>query len=296
MVNSMTGFAAATGAHDGYQWAWELRSVNTKGLDMRLRVPDWIAGLEQALRRAVQGQVKRGNITLNLRLTRDSEGEAPAIDMAALRQTLAALAVIEDQAADAGLSLQNATAADILNQRGVLQAGPVQDASSDLLKVLLADFTPLIDAFNAMRASEGAALLTILQDNLAQLEGLVTAAAHEAELRRDDMAATLRQNLARILDNTDGADPDRVAQELALIAVKTDVTEEIDRLGAHIEAARALMATDGPIGRKFDFLMQEFNREANTLCSKSQSTALTRVGLDLKAAIDQMREQVQNVE
>ncbi len=129
-----------------------------------------------------------------------------------------------------------------------------------------------------------------------RIETLTSEAADLAEARKDQMAEKLRENLARVLDNTEGADPDRVAQELALIAVKTDVTEEIDRLRAHVAAARALLAEAGAVGRKLDFLTQEFNREANTLCSKAQSAELTRVGLDLKAIIDQMREQVQNVE
>ncbi|HDR29098.1 endoribonuclease YicC domain-containing protein, partial [Rhodovulum sp.] len=161
---------------------------------------------------------------------------------------------------------------------------------------LLADLDRLIDDFTAMRAAEGAALEALLRDQLAQIADLVKDAARAAEARREHMAESLRANLARVLDNSEGADPDRVAQELAMIAVKSDVREELDRLSAHVEAARALLDADGPIGRKLDFLMQEFNREANTLCSKSQSTPLTRIGLDLKHVIDQMREQVQNVE
>ena len=133
-------------------------------------------------------------------------------------------------------------------------------------------------------------------EQLDQVARLTDEAAALAETRKAEVAATLKQNLARVLDNTDGADPDRVAQELALLAVKADVTEEIDRLHTHVNAARALLIEAGAVGRKLDFLMQEFNREANTLCSKAQNSDLTRVGLELKALIDQMREQVQNVE
>ena len=147
-----------------------------------------------------------------------------------------------------------------------------------------------------MREEEGTALARILGDQLTMVEALVAQAAELAEARRGLMAETLRANLARVMENADGADPDRVAQELALIAVKSDVTEEIDRLRAHVAAARALLDKGGPVGRKLDFLMQEFNREANTLCSKAQNSELTAVGLDLKAVIDQMREQVQNIE
>jgi uncharacterized protein (TIGR00255 family) len=147
-----------------------------------------------------------------------------------------------------------------------------------------------------MRLAEGAALVRVLSGQLDAIEALTAEAAIVAEARKKKVATTLSRNLALVLENTDGADPDRVAQELALLAVKADVTEEIDRLTAHVAAARDLLIEAVAVGRKMDFLMQEFNREANTLCSKAQNTELTRIGLALKALIDQMREQVQNVE
>ena len=162
--------------------------------------------------------------------------------------------------------------------------------------MLLAQAQDLIAAFNTMRENEGTQLEQLLQTQLTEIETLMQTAATQAEARKDDMAQTLRRNLARVLDHAEGADESRVAQELAMIAVKADVTEEIDRLRAHIAVARDLIGQGGPVGRKLDFLMQEFNREANTLCSKAQSTDLTSTGLALKAVIDQMREQVQNVE
>ena len=161
---------------------------------------------------------------------------------------------------------------------------------------VLAGLPELLRGFNAMRAHEGAALAAVLEGQLASIEALVVDAGAAVEARREAQAEALRVALARVLDNTEGADPDRVAQELALIAVKSDVREEIDRLGAHVAQARSLIAETGPCGRKLDFLMQEFNREANTLCAKSQFQELTRVGLEIKAVVDQMREQVQNVE
>ena len=165
-----------------------------------------------------------------------------------------------------------------------------------LLAVLLEEFPKLLADFDAMRAAEGAALQQVMQAQLSEVETLTAEAATLAQARKGEMAEILKRNLARVLDNTDGADEARLAQELALIAVKSDITEEIDRLAAHVTAARDLLAQGGPVGRKLDFLMQEFNREANTLCSKAQSKDLTTVGLALKAVIDQMREQVQNVE
>jgi uncharacterized protein (TIGR00255 family) len=160
----------------------------------------------------------------------------------------------------------------------------------------MADLPPLLEAFSTARAAEGAALAAVLGAQIDLIAALTADAAIEAALRREAMGQTLRDSLDRVLANTAGLDETRLAQELALIAVKADVTEELDRLTAHIAAARALLADPGPVGRRFDFLTQEFNREANTLCSKAQSIALTRIGLDLKTVMDQMREQVQNVE
>ena len=180
--------------------------------------------------------------------------------------------------------------------RGVLEQATTVDDVAALCATLLAEFPGALADFNDMRAREGAALAQVLEAQLTQVAELTTQAAALAETRKDEMAQTLQRNLSRVLDNAEGVDADRLAQELALIAVKSDITEEIDRLRAHVDAARALLAQDGAVGRKLDFLMQEFNREANTLCAKAQNTALTQIGLALKAVIDQMREQVQNVE
>jgi len=296
MVNSMTGFASLKGEQAPYSWAWELRSVNAKGLDIRLRLPDWIEGLEPLVRTALARSAARGNVSLTLRVTRDETAMPLAINDAQLARVLDALAHIENRAAAADLTLVHSTAADVLAQRGVLETQAGDEDTSALLAALGTDLAPLIDDFTATRAAEGAALGKVLTGQVDAIDAQVKDAVAAAEARKPKLAETLRENLARVLDNTDGADEGRVAQELAVIAVKTDVTEELDRLGAHIAAARDLLRTDGPVGRKLDFLMQEFMREANTLCSKSQSAELTRIGLDLKVTIDQMREQVQNVE
>ncbi|WP_299369571.1 YicC/YloC family endoribonuclease [uncultured Tateyamaria sp.] len=292
----MTGFAAATGGADPFRWNWDIRSVNGKGLDLRLRMPDWIEGLEAAVRPQVAAHAKRGNITLSLRVSRDDAAAVSALNTAQMKAAVASLLAIEAEAMEMGLSLAPARASDIAMMRGVMEQSTMQDDPAPLRKALLSELPALLDAFDAMRCEEGAALLTVLLGQLDEIEALTKEAAALAEARKDEVATTLKRNLARVLDNTDGADPDRVAQELALLAVKADVTEEIDRLHAHLQAARALLTDGGPVGRKLDFLMQEFNREANTLCSKAQNAELTRVGLALKALIDQMREQVQNVE
>ncbi|MCB1363633.1 MAG: YicC family protein [Rhodobacteraceae bacterium] len=296
MIRSMTAFASARGEHESYSWAWELRSVNGKGLDLRLRVPDWLEGLEAALRAELTKSVVRGNVTLTLRLTRSEQTGALALNPAALSSVLDALAQVESEALERGMTLAPSRASDLLVLRGVLEAGTGDEDTAALIARLKAEFGALVRGFLKMRGEEGAALARILGDQLDMVAALTADAAALAEARKDAMAETLRANLARVLDQAQGADPDRVAQELALIAVKSDVREEIDRLGAHVGAARALLDSGGAVGRKLDFLMQEFNREANTLCSKAQDSDLTAVGLDLKAVIDQMREQVQNIE
>lgn len=296
-IRSMTGFASGRGEHAPWSWAWEVRSVNARGLDLRLRLPDWLEGLEPALRDMLARAVTRGNVTLSLRVTRnESAAGALTLNRAALDGALEALAGIEAAAMERGITLAPSRAADLLALRGVLDAGAEPDDTAPLIAELRAQFAPLVSAFVRMRESEGTALAAVMDDHLNEIAALTGRAAELAELRKDAMADTLRTNLARVLDNADGADPDRVAQELAMLAVKSDVTEEIDRLQAHVAAARDLLAAGGAVGRKLDFLMQEFNREANTLCSKAQAGDLTAVGLDLKAVIDRMREQVQNIE
>jgi len=292
----MTGFASGQGRFGRFSWTWEMRSVNGKGLDLRMRLPDWIEGLEPALKADITPHIARGNVTLGLRVIRDDEAAQMALNPVQLDVILTAMAEVEAEAMERGLSLAPANATDILALRGVLDTAPVEDDTSGLAKAITKDFKDVFKRFLAMRRSEGKAMHALLSGHVDEIERLVGAATDLLDQRRDDMAMALRTAMQRVLENSDGVDEQRLSQELAMIAVKTDVTEEIDRLGAHIEAARLLLAAKEPIGRKLDFLSQEFNREANTLCSKAQSKALTGVGLDLKVVIDQMREQVQNVE
>ena len=297
MIVSMTGFAVRKGQGAGATWLWEMRSVNGKGLDLRLRLPDWIEGLEPLVRAEIGRRVQRGNVSLTLKVTRDSGAEPLRVNRAALESALSGLAAVTEAAAMRGLVLDPPSSAEVLALRGVLESGALEDEDTGPLRdALMADFPPLLAAIVAARSVEGAALAGILGDQVDLIAALTADAAVEAALRRATMAQSLRENMGRVLANAAGVDESRLAQELALIAVKADVTEEIDRLTAHVAAARSLLAEPGPVGRKIDFLTQEFNREANTLCSKAQSIALTRIGLDLKTVIDQMREQVQNVE
>ncbi|WP_289052986.1 YicC/YloC family endoribonuclease [uncultured Aliiroseovarius sp.] len=292
----MTGFAALKGHHGPHGWTWDIRAVNARGLDVRLRVPDWIEGLEGDVRKAVTGAVTRGNVSVALRVLRESDEGIVALNPAALARSLALLAEVSHAAEAKGLALAPPSAADITTMRGVLETRVSEDDTAPLRAALVAQLPELLASFNDMRAREGAALEAILTDQIDQIEALTAQATAAIDGRAEAQAEGLRTALMRVMDNTDGADADRVAQELALIAVKTDIREELDRLRAHVAAARGLLTGSEARGRKLDFLMQEFNREANTLCSKAQFAELTGIGLDLKAVIDQMREQVQNVE
>ncbi len=296
-IRSMTAFASAQGSSDQHSWNWELRSVNAKGLDIRLRVPDWLEGLENLTRSALSKALARGNVSLTLRITRteDSAGQVQ-VNAAVLKSVVTALGEAQSIAKQNRVEVRPASAAELLSFKGVLEQSAGDDDPAPLAAALSKELETLVAEFVQMREAEGAALAVILNTQLEEVAALTAQAAERAEERKAKMAETLTANLARVMDNADGADPDRVAQELALIAVKADVTEELDRLGAHVAAARDLLVKGGAVGRKLDFLMQEFNREANTLCSKAQHAGLTAVGLELKTVIDQMREQVQNIE
>lgn len=294
MTMSMTGFATAAGAAEGWRWSWELRSVNGRGLDLRLRLPDWIPGLEQALRARVRGRAARGSLTLSLRLSREAGGPG-GIDRAAIEAALAEIRAVEGIAAAEGRELSPVRATDILAMRPAAEL-PDEAGLAALREALLAHAeAELLPAFARTRVEEGRALDAILTARLDEIGDIVSRARHAAEARRAGQGAGLRAAIDRLGAEV-AVDPDRLAQEVALIWVRQDATEELDRLAAHLAAARDLVSGAGPKGRKLDFLMQEFNREANTLCAKAQDAALTALGLDLKTVIDQLREQVQNVE
>lgn len=292
----MTAFASRTGSDDLISWTWEMRSVNARGLDVKMRLPDGIEGLEAAVRAAVTARFSRGSIFVNLRLNREDSVQAMQLDEAQLDRVLSALDEVQERAFAMGVTLGQATAADVLAQRGVIVQGQPAKDTHGLRPRLLADLETLLGEFTAMRATEGAALEGVIRGQLDQIGALTEASKSAAADRRDAAKASLTAALRRVIDDVSEVEESRVAQELALLAVKSDVTEEIDRLLAHVAAARDLLDDEKAAGRRLDFLAQEFNREANTLCSKAGSTPLTAIGLDLKAVIDQMREQIQNVE
>lgn len=301
-LRSMTGFASREGTHAGLGWRWELRSVNARGLDIRWRGPEGRDALEPAMRAAAAERFARGAISINLRLTERPEAVAPrlALNPEAAGALLAAARALQGMADEAGLETAPLSLDALLAQKGVLErAEPVDDPERRKAEdaAILADGAAALEALAGMRAAEGAALEAVLSAQVDAIEALTREAAAAAAERAAAQGPLLRRRIAAVLETAgEGVDEGRLAQELALIAVKADVAEEIDRLGIHVAAARALIGGDAPAGRKFDFLTQEFNREANTLCSKADFAALTATGLELKTVIDRMREQVQNIE
>jgi uncharacterized protein (TIGR00255 family) len=297
-LSSMTGYADRAGGAAGLAWSWEARSVNGRGLDVRLRLPEGAEALDPVLRKALGAALARGSVTVSLRLGRGEAAAGPRLNPAMLEGALAAAASVHAAAAERGLAMTPVSAGEILGLRGLFEAeGDAGLAAPEAQAALAGDIPELIAGLAAARRAEGAALAAVIAAQLDAVAGLVAAARGEAEARAARSGSLLRERVAAVLEAAGhGVDEARLAQELALIAVKADVTEELDRLEAHLAAARALLAGGGAVGRKLDFLMQEFNREANTLCSKAQSAGLTAIGLEMKVAIDQMREQVQNVE
>lgn len=295
-MQSMTGFASREGVFENHSWAWDIRSVNGKGLDLRLRVPDWLSELEPLVRKEVAKVAARGNVSLGLKVHRGTDDVALGIDAVALAAVLDAASSVEAAARKAGLAVGTPTSLEILSWRGVLSAADSDEVSEGLINALKGDLGALLADFANARADEGAALKGILERQLDEFRALFEAARDVLPERRAEADAKFRAALDKILEDRDGIDEGRVAQEMAILAVKADVAEELDRLSAHIDAAAALIEETAPVGRKFDFLMQEFNREVNTLCSKSGHAGLTEIGLSMKVLIDQMREQVQNVE
>jgi len=295
-LQSMTGFAReAETLADGTSYAWELKSVNGRGLDLRLRLPGGLDALEPALRDAAARRLKRGNVQLGLALRAETRPSL-APDAAALDQ---AVRLAVELAQRLGAPPPRAEA--LLALPGVMRAEAAEASEEDELARragLLAAFDRALAGLVAARRAEGARLVAILTALLDDIVALCAVAAAEATTQPAQQRERWMESLAALLDENARAriPEERLAQEVAILASKSDVREELDRLAAHIAAARALVAAGEGAGRKLDFLVQEFVREANTLCSKSASVALTRTGLDLKAAIERLREQAANVE
>ena len=292
---SMTGFAENAGSHDGLRWRWEAKSVNSRSLDLRLRTPPGFDGLEPPARKLAGERFLRGAFQVSLTIEPREAERGLVVDAAALA---AAVRIAREVAAETGLA--PARVDGLLALRGVIVADepvvladPVARAHRDA--AILESLASALDKLVKERCSEGAKLAAVLSAQIDDVERLVGEASRLAATQPAALRARLDAQLKELLEGTPVSE-ERLAQEVALLALKADVREELDRLGAHVQDARGLIASGKGVGRKLDFLAQEFNREANTLCSKSTDIALTRTGLALKAVIDQLREQAQNVE
>ncbi|WP_232846693.1 YicC/YloC family endoribonuclease [Devosia beringensis] len=290
---SMTGYARATGAVQGASFTCEIKSVNSRGLDVRMRLPPGFDALESEIRQLISKMVSRGSITCNLAIEREGAGGHVRLNQQALDTVLAAIAELGSRLVAAPPSLDG-----ILALPGVLEQRdqPLTAAAEDSLGIAIMDAVSraLVDLVLARR-QEGNRIAIVLLDRLAEIEALIAQAETHPARSREVIMARLRQQIADLAVDVSLSE-DRLAQEALLLATKADIREELDRLAAHLASARQLIAGGGAVGRRLDFLSQEFNREANTLCSKSNAVELTAIGLDLKAAIDQLREQVQNIE
>ncbi len=291
----MTGFARAQGQHGPVTWIWELKSVNGRGLDLRFRLPPGFEALEVPARDAAAKALKRGNVNINLAVSRSTEAPQVRINEALLRQVAGVLA--ESHKNLPGFAPPGLDA--VLAVKGVVEViEDVEDEEQREARIgaALESFAEALRNMSGMRLTEGARLAEVLRAHLDEIQRLSQAAERTASARPEAMRERLKNLVESLLQASPALPEERLAQEAALLVGKADVREELDRLRAHVGAARDMLKDGGAIGRKLDFLCQELNREANTLCSKSSDVELTRIGLDLKAVIEQFREQVQNIE
>ncbi|KRB50298.1 hypothetical protein ASE04_17250 [Rhizobium sp. Root708] len=293
-LQSMTGFARREGTTGRWRWAWELRSVNGKGLDVRLRLPPGLDKLEADVRRFVGEQFSRGNMQVSLSVSTSENRLETVLN----QEALAAVLSLRDQLGGiidpAPLQLDT-----LLSIRGIIDFREPEDSED---AIVLRD-AEIMDGLKAalsdlclMRESEGSALARVLLDHVATIETLTQTVERDPSRSTAEIVAKLSAQVAMLMESAKTFDRDRLHAEAALLATKADLREEVDRLKAHVAAARDLLAKGGPVGRKLDFLAQEFNRESNTICSKSNAAAVTAAGIELKVVIDQFREQVQNLE
>jgi uncharacterized protein (TIGR00255 family) len=293
-VSSMTGFARTGGAHGELRWHWEIRSVNGKNLDLRCRLPQGYESLEAGVKAAAAAKFKRGNMQAVLDLPEHVLAGQVTINEALLDQLASAAARLAQKYGGGPPRIDQ-----LLGLRGVVEL--VDDESDDETRAtrdaaILASFQSCAEALQRARQDEGSRLASVIAAQVNRIAGLVVAARDCPARTPEAIRRRIGDQVARLAGTDAAVDPARLHQEALLIAVRADIQEELDRLFAHVEAAKALLASGDSIGRKFDFLSQEFNREANTLCSKSVDPAITAIGLELKSVIDQMREQVQNIE
>jgi uncharacterized protein (TIGR00255 family) len=293
-LSSMTGFARGHGVCGPYSWAWEVKSVNGKGLDLRLRLPPGWDAIEVAVRAIAAERFSRGSLQASLTVERASAVPVVRINTAVLDAVLTTLRQLASRTEVSPPSVDG-----LLGLKGVMEVGHAaedEEEKRSAESAIIAGFAEVLKALAEMRRREGAALTQVLTTRLREIAALAERAELTAGRRPEVVRMRLAEQVAALLEQSDRFDPDRLHQEAILIAAKADVREELDRLAAHVAQAQLLIGQGGPMGRRLDFLAQELNREANTLCAKANDLELTNIGLELKAAVEQFREQVQNVE
>ena len=291
-ISGMTGFGRGEGAEGGWTWSVEARSVNGRNLEIRFRGPPGFDSLERVAKASAQKHFSRGQVTVGLQGKRAEPGAAA---LKVNDDILARYLILANQLAEEGATPPSADG--LLALRGVLEAPEEQedaDARASVEAAMAASIDTAFDALKVSRDREGSQLLPVITDFIGRIEALVADAEQEAAAQVEAIRERFTRRMSELAPDAPGLQ-DRIFLEAAALATKADVREELDRLTAHVASARTLLQQP-PAGRKLDFLMQEFMREANTLCSKSATTALTGIGLELKAVIEQLREQVQNVE
>ncbi len=294
---SMTGFARREGGDARVTWSWEIKSVNGRSLDVRCRVPSGHERLEAAARAALPKACARGNVSIALSVGRGDVAPGLRVNRDLLDQVIALAGELETSLGSGRVAPPRLDG--LLAIRGVLETANEDEPAEETAAreaAMQGDLEAALDDLVAARRGEGTHLKAAVEAHLTTVETLTAAAAACAATQPDALRERLKTQVEALLDSVPALSEDRLAQEAALLIARGDVREELDRLGAHVAAARALLAEGGTVGRRLDFLCQEFNREANTLCSKSSDVGLTRIGLDLKSAIEQLREQVQNIE
>ena len=293
-LQSMTGFARREGSSGRYRWAWELRSVNGKGLDLRLRLPPGTEAIEADVRRLAGEMFSRGNMQIGLTISASEIGVETVVNQAALSAVLSLREQLAGMIDPAPLRLDT-----LLGVRGIVEFREPEEKEGEKAARdadIMAGLRLALHDIMMMRETEGAALHHVLLGQIARIEELARTIEADTSRSLETIAARLSHQVALLMDGAATLDRDRLYAEVALLAAKADIREEIDRLHAHVAAARDLLEKGGPVGRKLDFLSQEFNRESNTICSKSNSASVTAAGIELKVVIDQFREQVQNLE
>jgi uncharacterized protein (TIGR00255 family) len=294
-LSSMTGFARGHGAAATYAWAWELKSVNAKGLDLKLRLPPGWDAVEGPVRARAAERLSRGSVFANLTVHREGVAPAVRVNQPVLAAVLSTLKGLSGKVEASPPSLDG-----ILALKGVIEVADAEETEDERRAAeaaVVAGFEQTLAGLAEMRRNEGAALGRVLDARLAEIAALAARAEAAPGRKPEAVRARLADQVATLLNaSAQRFDPDRLHQEAILLAAKADIREELDRLVAHVAQARKLLADGGPAGRRLDFLAQELNRESNTLCAKANDVELTNIGLELKAVVEQFREQVQNLE